>query len=277
MNLAAYFDRIGFTAPARADLHTLNALMEAHVRAVPFENLDVYSGRGVSTEREAIFDKIVSRGRGGWCYEMNGLFEWVLAEIGFDVQRLSAGVRRAKLGDAALGNHLCLLVQLDGPYLVDVGFGSSQLFALPLEETVTTHRPLQIALAKADDGFWRLHEGGLGAAVSYDFKPGWGDEKLLAASHEMQVTDPESIFRKTLVAKIRRGDEYVALRGRAYEVQKPGWKDTTFLETPQRLARILEDVFGLVEPDLDRLWPIICERHKQLWPHEDGGVLSGGR
>jgi len=273
MNLDAYFQRIGFTRQPHADLETLNALMSAHVRAIPFENLHIHAERGASTDPAAIFEKIVTRARGGWCFEMNGLFEWVLSEIGFDVQRLSAGVRRAVMGDAALGNHLCLQVTLDQPYLVDVGFGSSQLYALPLIEEVTKHRPIQIALARIEDGFWRLHEGGPGSAVGYDFKPGWCDEDLLSASHDWQVSDPSSIFRKTLVAKLRRGDDYLELRGRKFELRKPGWKDTTILETPEQLAGILEEQFGLDEPDLTRLWPMICARHKQLWPHGEGGRL----
>jgi len=274
MNLEAYFKRIGFSRPAAADLKTLNALMSAHVRAIPFENLDVYSERGVSLEVEAIYDKIVERGRGGWCFEMNGLFEWVLQEIGFDVQRLSAGVRRISMGDAALGNHLCLQVTLDQPYLVDVGFGSSQLFALPLIEGVTKHKPIQIALAQIENGFWRLHEGGPGSAVSYDFKPGWGDENSLNKSHNWQVSDPNSVFRKTLIAKLRRDDDYLVLRGCKFETRKPGWKDTRLLKTPEQISDILETMFGLNEPDMERLWPMICERHKQMFPHAEGGRLA---
>ena len=273
-HLSTYLERVNFNGTPRADLATLSALMSAHVRTIPFENLDVYAERGVSTDLETVFEKIVTRRRGGWCYEMNTLFEWVLREIGLDVQRLSAGVRRAKLGDAALGNHLCLMVVLDQPYLVDVGYGGSQLYPLPLMEEVTTHRPLRLALARADNGFWRFHEGGPGSLVSYDFKPGWCDESLLAESHDRQMTDPEEIFRKTLVAKIRRGDDYHILRGRAFETLKPGRKDLRFADTPSDLAEILKDVFGLIEPDLDRLWPMITERHLQLWPHEEGGRLA---
>lgn len=274
MNLEDYFNRIRFSGPAAADLKTLNTLMSAHVRAVPFENLDIYSERGVSLEIEAIYDKIVVRSRGGWCFEMNGLFEWVLREIGFDVQRLSAGVRRASLGDDALGNHLCLQVTLNQPYLVDVGFGSSQLFALRHNEEITKHKPIQIALAQIEDGFWRLHEGGPGSLISYDFKPGWCEENLLSKSHDWQVNNPSSIFRKTLIAKLRRDDDYFVLRGRTFETRKPGWKDTTILKTPEQAVSILEEVFGLTEPNLQRLWPKICARHKQMFPHAEGGRLA---
>ncbi|MAF57632.1 MAG: hypothetical protein CMK03_06865 [Ponticaulis sp.] len=155
MNLNDYLTRISYSAPLRVDLATLNGLIEAHVRAVPFENLDIYAERPVEWSLDAAYDEIVTRKQGGWCFEMNTLFEWVLSEIGFDVTRLSGGVRREKAGDVALGNHLCLMVSLDRDYLVDVGFGGSQISAIALEEAETLHRPLRMALLDAGDGYWR--------------------------------------------------------------------------------------------------------------------------
>ena len=80
LDLDAYLKRIGHAGPVRADLETLNALHEAHVNAVPFENLDVHAGRPVMFSLEAAFDEIVTRRRGGWCYEMNAVFGWALGE-----------------------------------------------------------------------------------------------------------------------------------------------------------------------------------------------------
>ena len=270
LDLAAYLKRIGHDGPIPADLETLNALHAAHVNAVPFENLDVHAGRPVSLSLEAAYDEIVARGKGGWCYEMNAVFGWALSEIGFEVLRLGAGVRRASMGDEALGNHLALLVRLERDYLVDVGFGSSQVSAIPLEEGVTDHAPIRMALARADDGYWRLFEGGPGASFSYDFRPEPADERLLAARHEWQITDPNSIFRKTLSAKIRRGTSYYILRGRMLETQMPGRSEQQVMDTPEELSGVLSEVFGLEEPELETLWPKICARHKQLFPHESG-------
>lgn len=270
MNLQAFFDRISYTAPVRADLETLNALMEAHVRAVPFENLDIHAQRPVMNTVEAAYDQIVTRRQGGWCYEMNGLFGWVLSEIGFEVTRLAAGVRRYSIGDAALGNHLCLMVRLDRDYLVDVGFGGSQISAIPHEIAETLHPPLRMALVESGDGYWRLQEGGWGSAMSYDFRAEPGDEALLAAQHEEQISDPNSIFRKTLTAKIRRGRSWLTLRGRMLETNHPGRKEVRDLTSKEELARVLKDMFGLEEPELERLWPKICARHKQLFPHAGG-------
>src|SRR4029078_11594867 len=98
---------------ARADLATLRAVHRQHLERIPYENLDVQFGRRLSIEIETIFEKIVSRGRGGWCYEMNGLLGWALEEIGFKVTRMAGGVMRATLGDGNLRNTLVLRVGLD--------------------------------------------------------------------------------------------------------------------------------------------------------------------
>ena len=113
MELSAYLHRIHFDGSVRPDLATLRAIHRAHQYAVPFENLDVQLHRPLVLDPEASYEKIVCRRRGGWCYEMNGVMEWALKEIGFEVMRVSAGVMRIQAGDAQLGNHLCLLVRLD--------------------------------------------------------------------------------------------------------------------------------------------------------------------
>ncbi len=266
MKLDAYFKRIGYTGTPRPDLETLNALMRAHVFAVPFENLDIYAARPADFSVEAAFDQIVTQRQGGWCYEMNELFGWVLTELGFEVTRLAGGVRRQALGDAALGNHLCLMVHLDQRYLVDVGFGSSQVFAIALEEAVTNHSPIQFALRPIENGFWRLHEGGLKSFISYDFKPEPADEALLRQRFTEQVTDPESIFRKTLVAKIRRDKAHYVLRGRKLETLWSGRSEARFVDSADDLRDTLKAVFALDIPYLDDLWPAICDRHRQMFP-----------
>lgn len=266
-DLDAYLTRIGYAGPVRADLETLDALHEAHINAVPFENLDVHAGRPVTLSLEAAYDEIVTRRRGGWCYEMNTVFGWALSQIGFNVMRIAAGVRRASLGDEAMGNHLALLVRLDRDYLADVGFGSSQISAIALEEGVSHHRPVRMVMVRTQDDYWRLHEGGPGSLLSFDFRPEPADEALLAARHAWQITDPNSIFYKTLSAKIRRGKQHFTLRGRMLETQMPGRSEQRILETPAELSEVLSEIFGIEEPELTALWPKICARHKQLFPH----------
>lgn len=124
-----YLDRIGFDRPVELDLDSLAALQHAHLVAVPFENLDVHDRIRVSVDQDAVLAKIVDRRRGGWCFEVNGGFAWLLEQLGFVVRRLGAAVLLD--GPNTLVDHLAIEVQLDRPYLVDVGFGDS--FICPLD------------------------------------------------------------------------------------------------------------------------------------------------
>jgi N-hydroxyarylamine O-acetyltransferase len=125
MDPDAYLARIGAERPAARSAEALAALQVAHVLHVPFEILDIVIGRSISLELPAIYDKIVVRRRGGFCYELNGLFAWLLEGLGYRVTRLSA---RTVDEEGTLGpefDHLVLRVDLDEPWLVDAGFGDT--------------------------------------------------------------------------------------------------------------------------------------------------------
>ena len=130
--LDAYLARIGLRGPCEPTLETLVALHRAHMLSVPFENLDIHLGRPLVLDPAANFGKIVTRRRGGWCYEQNGLFGWVLEQVGFNVTLLGARVVGERVG-RDLG-HLMLRVDLDRPWLADVGFGESSLVPVPLSD-----------------------------------------------------------------------------------------------------------------------------------------------
>ncbi len=128
MDVDKYLERINYKGPLLPDLKTLQGLHLAHLQSVPFENLDIRLKRTLRITEEAIWDKIVVNKRGGFCYELNGLFAWLLKQIGFDVTYLNARVfdREGNLGMDF--DHLALLVQAPGQperWLADVGFGNS--------------------------------------------------------------------------------------------------------------------------------------------------------
>ncbi|MFI5584239.1 arylamine N-acetyltransferase [Amycolatopsis sp. NPDC051758] len=123
MDVDAYLARLGVAWPAAADLATLRHLQERHLAAVPFENLSIHLGEPVELAEEALFAKIVRRRRGGFCYELNGLFAALLRELGYTASLRAAQVFRP---DGTLGpplDHAAIVVELDEPWLVDVGFG----------------------------------------------------------------------------------------------------------------------------------------------------------
>jgi len=266
MKLSAYLDRIHFDGPARVDLQTLRSVHRAHQYAVAFENLDVQLHRRVVLDPESNYDKIVRRRRGGWCYEMNGVMGWALREIGFDVMRMSAGVMREQTGDVQLGNHLCLLVRLDEPYLVDVGLGGSMAEPLPLRTTQREDLPYRLGLSETSDGYWRFAEQTHGdKPFTFDFRAAPADEALFVRKCESLQTDPASPFVQNLVVQRRTVDTHVSLRGRVLSVTQAARLDKQTLDSADELVATLHDKFDLDVPEAATLWPSICARHKTLF------------
>ena len=267
MELSAYLHRIRFDGSARPDLATLKAIHRAHQYAIPFENLDVLLRRPVVLDLEANYDKIVRRRRGGWCYEMNGVMGWALKEIGFEVMRMSAGVMRVQAGDAQLGNHLCLLVCLDQPYLVDVGFGGSMAEPLPLRASEREDRPYRLWLSELGDSYWRFAEiaHGDGDVFSFDFRAAPADEALLARKCQFLQTDPGSPFIQNLVVQRRTADTHFSLRGRVLAAIHAARVDKKLLNSADELVATLRDSFDLDTAEAAALWPSICARHQALF------------
>jgi N-hydroxyarylamine O-acetyltransferase len=266
LQLDAYLDRIDFKGAVRADLATLRALHRAHQYAVPFENIDVQLRRPLALDAAAAYDKIVRRRRGGWCYEMNGILNWALQEIGFDVMRLSAGVMRESIGDAQLGNHLCLLVRLDEPWLVDVGFGGSLTEPMPLRAAVFEDRPYRLGLSETSDGYWRFSEAApADDAFTFDFRIAPADESLFATKCRYLQTDASSPFVQNLVVQRRSGDTHLSLRGRMLAIIRSTGTEKRLLNSPDELLAILRERFDLDVPEAASLWPAICTRHDALF------------
>jgi N-hydroxyarylamine O-acetyltransferase len=267
--LSTYLDRIGFRGNARPDLETLQALQRLHVHSIPFENLDVQLRRPVSLDLDACYAKIVERRRGGWCYELNGVFGWALREIGFAVTRVSAGVMRERAGDEQLGNHLCLLVQLDTPYLVDVGFGGSLTQPLRLEACEHDDSPYGITLATLSGGYWRFTERTYDPTpFSFDFKAEQANEQRFREKCTYLQTSEESTFVQNLVVQRRAGLMHLSLRGRVFATLHASHEEKVLLNSPDELVATLKERFDLDLPEAATLWPAICARHEKLFAEQ---------
>jgi N-hydroxyarylamine O-acetyltransferase len=265
LELAAYLDRIRYTGDPRPDFETLRALQRAHVSVVPFENLDVQLRRPSDIDVAKAYEKIVRRQRGGWCYEMNGVMGWALREIGFDVTRISAGVMRQQAGDIQWGNHLCLLVQLDQPYLVEVGFGGSLSEPIPLRASKRDDAPYRIALSEIEGGFWRFAEDTHGEPFTFDFAVAPADEALFARRCAFLQSDPGSPFVQNLVVQRRAGDAHYSLRGRVLTTLRWMSSEKKILNSAEELVATLRDQFELDSPEAATLWPAVCARHEAVF------------
>ena len=268
MQLQEYFDRIGYTGTAKPDKQTLAALLQCHVFAVSFENIDVQLGRPLTIAVEDAYQKIVTRRRGGWCYEQNGLFGWALGEIGFKVTRLAAAVMRHERGEIADANHLTLRVNIPGSttdYLADVGFGGSMLAPIRLAEGEHAQAPFRLGLELLDDGYWRFWEDAGDGVFSFDFLAEPGDEAALASRCDFLQNDPSSGFVQSLVAQRRLARSHHTLRGRVFkEVTSDGITSIT-LNSVDDVMAILATRFELDVPAVRELWPRIVARHEELF------------
>ena len=266
MDVDAYLRRIGMCEPPFPNLGGLRALHRAHLLAIPFENLSVQLGHRVTTEIGPIFEKIVEKRRGGWCYEMNGLFGWALQQLGFDVTRTAAGVMREAGGDTTIGNHLTLQIHLrEGPYLADVGFGDGPLEPFPIRAGEFSDGRFAFALSQPEPGWWRLHNHPHGGANSFDFRIAPADESLLASKCAHLQTSEMSPFVQNLVCQRYTPEGFVTLRGRVLRRLTSDGSEDRLLDSADELLASLRNHLGLDVPESASLWPKIVARHKALF------------
>jgi len=266
VELSAYLERVGFTGEARPDAATLTALHRAHLLAISYENFDVQFGRPLTIDPEAAFEKIVRRRRGGWCYEMNGLLAAALEAVGFKVTRLAGAVRRDLMGDVMVGNHLVLKVDLDEPWIADVGFGDGTLDPFPLREAPIRAGGFEYRLERLPDGWWRFHnQHAIGGAPSFDFTEQPADPAQLAERCQWLQTAPESPFVLNATAQRHRPGEILVLRGRVLRHVRPDGFTERLIGSADEFAQLLADDFALDVPEAANLWPRIVERHEALF------------
>jgi len=232
--------------------------------SIPYENIDVQLQSPVDLNPDRIYTKLVTNRRGGWCYEMNGLLGWALAEVGFSVKRVSGGVGRREFGDFALGNHVVLLVELDGTHLVDTGMGDGLIDPVPLVEGPVSQRGFKYALEKISDGYWRFHNHEYAGALSFDFREDVADEQLFMDRCEFLQTSPDSPFVSALVMQMFVSGGYEVQTGRVAKRITPEGETSRLLENEAEFADRLAQVFGIQIAEVSRLWSRVVTRHEEF-------------
>ena len=249
-DLNAYFSRIGHDGPAAADAATLAALMRSQLFAVPFENLDVQAGKGVSLVPEDIVEKIVHRRRGGYCYEVNGLFAMALQALGIPYRFVAARpmfypARRPR-------THMALVARADGhDWLCDLGFGSYGIRApMRLDRLgdevaqdfdrfkLTQPQPGEYLLQAWVEGAWANQYG-------FDLSPQeWVD---FAPANYMNSTHPDAIFvQKMLVVRQHEQGRDILFGDTLKQVTADGVVATAV--APHDRDAVLDGHFGLRWP-----------------------------
>ena len=249
MDISAYLARIRYDGPLDVSPETLRALHLAHLYAVPFENLDIPLGRPIALDAPALFAKVVTRRRGGFCYELNGLFGALLAGLGFRVTLLSAEVARQAGGFSPPYDHLALRVDLAEPWLVDVGFGEG--FRLPLRLDDAGDQPQDAsAYLIVADGEYRVlmrREAGGDWTPQYRFTHAAHTLEEFADRCRFHQTSPESHFTQGRICTLCTPEGRVSVTDMRLIVTTAAGRMETILESAADYAAALRDRFGVIE------------------------------
>ena len=254
MDVKAYLQRINYRGSLAPTAQTLQQLQVAHLLTVPFENLSIHSAEPIVLDDDALFEKIVVRRRGGFCYELNGLFAALLRELGFEVAMLSARVANAEGAFGPDFDHMTLLVTVnkDGVsqrWLADVGFGDSFLEPLLFDsrqEQAQGERAFKIVADGSDLTLMRRETVGEWKA-QYRFTPqpySYADYAEMCRYHQ---TSPNSHFTRARVCTRATPDGRVTLSEMRLITTIHGRERTERLLTSDaEHASILKECFGVV-------------------------------
>jgi N-hydroxyarylamine O-acetyltransferase len=244
LDLEAYLRRTGAAREAAPTLAALAALHEAHVGAIPFENLDVLLGRPIRLDLDSLQRKLVAARRGGYCFEQNTLFAAVLEALGFAVTRL--GARVGSRPDAVRARtHMALRVDLpgEGSFLADVGFGGDgPVHPVPLDAA----RPVAGAHRVVAEGDGLALHGREGSLYTFTLERQYPVDYEVA--NHYTSTHPSSHFRSTLTAQRAWPGGRAVLRDRELVVWRDAERATTTVRDAGHLLDLLESNFGLVFP-----------------------------
>jgi N-hydroxyarylamine O-acetyltransferase len=263
-DLDLYFERIGYVGSREPTLTTLNGIVAAHTRCIPFENLDVLLERPISLDPLAVEQKLVRARRGGYCFEQNGLLLRVLGSLGYQATPLSARVRLQRPRDfIPARTHLLIRVEIGGKsWLADVGVGALSLTcAIELAPDVpqdTPHEPRRVLREGAWSGL-ELRAPDARLIHQAHFAGAWHDvceltlepmpeiDRELANWYTSQ--HPQSVFRERLMVARATNDGRVSLLNRELTLRRhDGTSESRIVTSPELLLDVLEEHFGLLFP-----------------------------
>lgn len=264
--LQLYFERIGLSGGGgiQPTLGLLQSIVDAHIRAIPFENLDVLLGVSIELEVPALVDKLLIRRRGGYCFEQNALLLHMLVKLGYRVQPLSARVLwQLPVSTTPARSHLFLRVELEGAsWLVDVGMGGlSPTGALRLlvdKRQETPHEPRRLVVRETTEMPLRDEPTRVFVHQVF-FSNAWHDvyEFTLEAMPEIDRTvanwytsaHPGSHFRNRLIAsRAFRGGRLTLLNRQLTRRTTNGEAMVRTMTSPEELLDVLKRKFDLRMP-----------------------------
>src|SRR6202521_5143399 len=256
MDVQAYLQRIGYQRALTPDIDLLRSLHRAHLFTVPFENLDIHWGREIVCDESRILQKIVNEKRGGFCYELNGAFAALLRALRFRVTLLSCRVARQDGSYGSEFDHLTLRVDLEEPWLADVGFGDCFLEPLRLGSRLEheqsgriyrlTSRMTSPASTDAMFGLEVMAEGRWKKEYAFTLQP-FKLSDFAGMCHYHQ-TSHESHFTRQRICSLATAEGRITLSDeKLIETRGASGRETSLSEDHEWQAK-LRELFGVVLP-----------------------------
>jgi arylamine N-acetyltransferase len=250
-DVIAYLDRIGYSGPIDTSIATLAQLQECHLHTVPYENIDILNRVPLSLEIPDLINKIVVRRRGGYCFELNALFGWLLQEIGFSVTNYFARFWRDEMDNPPKRRHQILQVEAEGNlYLCDVGVGG-----------VAPRRPIHMAEnlehMQGDECYQLVRDSYFGWMLCEKKKGQWS--RIYSFTEEPQLPKdyimasywcenaPDSKFINNTNVAIRTAEGRNSIAGTEFRIFTAEGVRTFTPKTEEEYAEALRTYFGIVK------------------------------
>ncbi|MBS1688641.1 MAG: arylamine N-acetyltransferase [Bacteroidetes bacterium] len=253
MDIANYLRRINYSGTVKCDLQSLSALQYQHLINIAFEDADIFYGRPIALDIASFYEKVVNHKRGGYCYELNGLFYQLLLSQGFDVSMISARVANGKSYGPEY-DHMALLVKVsDKEWLVDVGFGDFSMMPLMIEPGMIQN-----------DGrhYYRIQDKVMVDGRAYLSVEKWNSAtktfkteyifttrpralSSFAAMHTYHQSSPDSHFVRNFICSVPTANGRISIVNNKLIKTENGKKEPHLISSELQRFYLLQDLFGI--------------------------------
>lgn len=249
MDAKKYLTRINYSGELEPNLNLLKKLQKFHLLSVPFENLDIHTQSPIELNISKIYKKIVENNRGGFCYELNGLFYELLISLNFNAKRISARVYKKENEYSPEFDHFAIIVKIgDDEYLTDVGFGEFTFEPLKLDlGKIQSDERGNYLIDKYDDTYFRVNKiinsESTPEYIFRNIKRKFVDFKEMCSYHQ---TNPNSHFMKKRLITLPTKNGRITITGNILKIKENGSLKEKILNTEIEFEKELRNIFKII-------------------------------